>query len=145
MRTAVLAFRQRHALLRVAHGTARLSGGELEGGKTGILPDAVGDLLVERVGIGKLSAEVIVPGIVAIGGSVIEAGENGELIAVIGNRFEKRRQLVVFPCLLREKGWLVKPQIGADADEALCLCFSREGSSAKGFQGRQCEGDASGF
>ncbi len=115
--------RQADTLAGEAHrfGNLTCSGGELDGREARFLTDLVGDALVERVRFRGGSAEEIAPSAVAVGGAVVEAGEDGESVALLGEGREGGWHLVVASDLPGEEGVLMPAEPGADGDEVLGL------------------------
>ena len=76
----------------------------------------------------------------ATGEAVIQVGENGEIIAMLLERFESRRKVVLAPrlVLIRKEGLLVDAVVVGKADHAfdwlLSLFQSRAARRDHGFQ-----------
>jgi hypothetical protein len=130
--------RQPDALLREAHRLRALAGAgrEFDRWVAGLLADGVGDDLVERPRSRIHATEEVVPGGVAVGGAMVKTGEDGEVITKVGERGERRWEVVVAARCLGKKGILMPAQIGADGHEVFGARGSRR-RSGEGFQRRQ--------
>src|SRR5439155_7688393 len=106
---------------------------ERERREPGEMPDALADVLVERDGVAEAAAarmrrgreEAIVRRMPAIHVGMRHAAEDGEIVAMLLEDLEIRRQWVITPVLLREEMFGQQTQVVADAEEPARLAAWR--------------------
>src|SRR5439155_3755369 len=87
------------------------------------MPDALADVLVERDGVAETGAarmwrgreKAVVRRMPAVHVRMPHAAEDGEIIAMLLEHFEVRRQRIIAPALLRKELFRQKTEIVADA------------------------------